>query len=205
MWSVPPDDLLDTAHRLRRAGLKRWHWDFSDGTMAAAGGFTAKEAHKINFATGIPGETHLMTQDVLDFIPEWTPICQRIIVHAEVPDSKRAVELILSSGCTPIVALSPETSLNILDDLPPGLGVLVMSVTPGQAGSKFHDSTYERLDALRHRAELGVDGSVNPERATRCFDHGASWVVSGTSLCESLNPSEWILQAEDYRDQVWER
>jgi hypothetical protein len=64
-----------------------------------------------------------------------------------------------------------------------------MAVEPGHAGSGFVPAT---LDRLAERALLGVDGSVDVERARDCIQHGVNWLVSGSSLCAARDPAQWL-------------
>lgn len=192
LWSVARSHLDEEALRLARAGLGRWHWDVSDGRFAAPGGFTAQGAARIDALTGLPGEAHLMVEQPLAHLAAWLEACDTIAVHAESERWADAVERILDAGRTAAVAMGPESALDEVADLPPDVGVLLMSIVPGRAGSTFLPSTYERLDRFRGRPLLGVDGSVDLERGHRCIRHGATWLVSGTALSAADDPCGWI-------------
>jgi len=138
-----------------------------------------------------------MVAEPLPVVPEWAEVCDTVIVHAEARGYDEAVEAVLGAGRTAAVAVSPDTPLATLANLPQAVGVLVMSVEPGQAGSSFRPETFERLEALRGRELLGVDGSVTQARAATCVAHGASWIVSGTDLCGSDDPADWIRRDEE--------
>lgn len=197
LWSVSEHERMSTALELSQAGLRLWHWDFSDGSLGKAGGFTADEAYKINTQTRLPGEAHLMTTTPLEILRDWIPVCDRIIIHAEAENVDKCIETLQRNGRTAVIAIKPETPLSVLDTFPKNVGVLVMSVSPGEAGSTFNEQTYSRLSALGGRETLGVDGSVNRSRAHRCFHHGATWVVSGTDLCNSSSKQAWLAEMED--------
>ncbi|MEE6288509.1 hypothetical protein V2J52_12665 [Georgenia sp. MJ173] len=192
LWSVPVAEQEARATQLAAAGLRRWHWDHSDGTLGAAGGFTPQRAARLNALTGLPGEAHLMVADPVAAVPEWAAVCDTIIVHIEATGHEVAVELIRGAGRTAVLAVSPDTPLPALESYPDDVGILVMAVEPGQAGSTFRSGTLARLRALRGRELLGVDGSVNEERARACVANGATWVISGTDLCTSHDPAAWI-------------
>jgi ribulose-phosphate 3-epimerase len=195
LWSVPRDGLEEEARRLAAAGLRRWHWDVSDGAFAAPGGFDVATVARLSALTGTPGEAHLMVQEPLPQVEAWAAVCDRVLVHVEADGWDVAVERLLARGCRAGVAISPGTPLSALDGLPADVAVLVMSITPGQAGSRFLPTTLHRLDALVGRAELGVDGGVTLEHARACDAHGATWVVSGSALCGSDDPAAWLREA----------
>lgn len=194
MWSVPTAELETRAHQLAAAGLRRWHWDHADGSLGPAGGFSVDTADRLTSATDLLGEAHLMVADPAAAVARWLPVCDTIIVQVEATGYADAVELIRNAGRTAAVAIAPGTPLTVLDGLPDDVGVLVMSVEPGRAGTSFHNGTWQRLQELRGRSLLGVDGSVTRERATRCVNHGATWIVSGTDLCGSPDPAGWLAE-----------
>lgn len=217
LWSVPPADRPTTARRLVDAGLRRWHWDVSDGVFAAPGGFTPGQAADLTAHAPAPGEAHLMVTDPLPVVDDWVPFCDLVVVHVESRRCAEAVDRIRSAGTRAGVAIGPDTPLDALDALPADLPVLVMAITPGQAGSRFSPATLDRLTALSgrpasavpraaaaaghptgrpHRRLLGVDGGVDLARAHDCARHGATWVVSGTALCAAPDPAGWLSRAE---------
>ncbi|GIG26090.1 hypothetical protein [Cellulomonas denverensis] len=191
LWSVPAEQRPATADRLAAAGLRRWHWDVSDGGFAAAGGFDPDEAAELGARTGVPGEAHLMVTDPLDRVDAWAAVCDRVIVHVEARGWRSALDRVVELGARPGIALSPGTPAVLPPDLPDGTAVLVMAIVPGTAGAAFRPQTLDRLDRLAH-PELGVDGGITPELARSCAAHGATWVVSGGSLCAAPDPRAWL-------------
>ncbi|MCB2176933.1 MAG: hypothetical protein KQH57_14065 [Actinomycetales bacterium] len=192
LWSVPADRVDDEARRLAQAGLRRWHWDVSDGGFATPGGFEPRDAAHVGALTGLPGEAHLMVERPLEHLGPWLEVCDTVAVHVESQGWVGAVERIRAAGRDAAVAISPGTPLDVLADLPAQVGILVMSVVPGRAGSGFLPATYDRLAHLAGRTLLGVDGSVDLERGHRCVRHGATWLVSGTALTAAGDPADWI-------------
>lgn len=201
LWSTPRDRLDAEAARLAAAGLRRWHWDVSDGRFAAPGGFDPATAARLTAATGLPGEAHLMLTDPRPALDAWADVCATVVVHVESAGWREAVDHLRARGARPGVAVSPHTPLDALDGLPPDVAVLVMAIVPGQAGSTFLPATTARLDALAGRtggpdgAGLGVDGGVTLAHARRCARHGATWVVSGSALCGAPDPAAWLDEA----------
>lgn len=208
LWSVPPADRPGTARRLTDAGLRRWHWDVSDGVFAAPGGFTPGQAAGLTAHAPAPGEAHLMVTDPLTVVDDWAPLCDLVVVHVESHRCSDAVDRIRSTGTRAGIAIGPDTPLGALDGLPVDLPVLVMAITPGQAGSRFSPATLDRLTALSgrpassataggrpYRRQLGVDGGVDLAHAHDCARHGATWVVSGTALCSAPDPAAWLARA----------
>ncbi|MBD3781078.1 MAG: hypothetical protein IE923_17685 [Micrococcales bacterium] len=196
LWSTPRDRLDTEAGRLAAAGLRRWHWDASDGVLAAPGGFDVATAARLMRRTGLPGEAHLMVTDPLAHVDDWAEVCDTVVVHAEARGWQEAVERVRRRGRRPGVAVAPGTRPAVVDGLPDDVAVLVMSIVPGRAGAAFEPATLPRLDALAGRAALGVDGGVTLDRARDCAAHGATWVVSGSALCGSPDPAVWLEEAQ---------
>lgn len=195
LWSVPPSQQPQALAAAIAAGLPRVHWDATDGVFAAAGGFTPDSASRLlQQVPPVESEAHLMMHDVLPQIPQWAQFCSTIVVPIEIAQADEAVALIASLGVQPAVAISLPTDL---ERLPKQVPVLLMSVTPGQAGSAFHDSVVGRVAKLHTHDDsrlLGVDGGISPAQFAGLADAGARWIVSGTSLFSAPSVSAWIAE-----------
>src|SRR5699024_78226 len=127
-------------------------------------------------------EAHLMFIDTVGEVDFWTALCDRIIVHVEVPNWRDAVARIERRGCEPLVALSPGTPALAAPD---ELGVLCMSVTPGRAGSWFDRAAVDKVRELAARngdRALGLDGGVQRDHVDAALEAGATWLVVGNDL-----------------------
>ncbi|MBP5803671.1 hypothetical protein J2D78_16395 [Microbacterium maritypicum] len=182
LWSVPAEDRLTTALRLRDAGLRRLHWDTTDGSFAAAGGFSPDAAAELASATGLSAEAHVMAHRAGREVDAWTTFCDLVFVHIESDDWQEALARIERRGATPGLAVSPQTRAA---DVPADVAVLCMSIVPGQAGSAFDTAVLHKLTALRRASpgrRLGVDGGVRRPHADALASAGADWAVVGTDL-----------------------
>jgi len=187
LWSVPRARVDAEAARIAGTGIHAWHWDHADGTLGPAGGFSADDARRIADATGVASEAHLLMEDPRTAVAQWAPFCELVVVHRESPHWREAVRLVVEHGAQAAVALSPGTPI-VRDELG-GLGALVMSVEPGHAGGAYDEGCPERVAALAGHGLVGVDGSLTPARAAELVAHGATWLVSGTSLVAA--PEHW--------------
>lgn len=191
LWSVAPDEHLDSAKRLKAAGLTRLHWDMTDGRFAAAGGFTARQAREIAAATGLSAEAHIMAERSISEVDEWTEFCDLVIIHAESSDWMPTLDRIRQRGCRAGLAISPLTTVDVVpDDVP----VLCMSVIPGRAGTTFDESVLIKVAALRERSHtrtIGIDGGVRRHHAKAAADAGADWVVVGSDLFLDHGERRW--------------
>lgn len=197
LWSVPAADQRRALSAAIGDGLAVVHWDDSDGTFAAAGGFTPEAAADLlQQVPTVESEAHLMMRNPLPAIPAWAQLCTSIVIPIEIEAAFPAVDLIIAAGVQPCLAISPQTDLR---RLPSDIPVLLMSVQPGQAGSPFQRSTIDRVAQL-HELDptrlLGVDGGVTPAHCAELAAAGAGWIVSGTSLFTAASPQAWLSQCQ---------
>lgn len=193
LWSVPVDA---RAHRLATAvaaGLPVVHWDASDGRFAAPGGFTPSAAGRLlASAPPVESEAHLMSHAPAPEVPAWAELCTMIVVPLEVDGAPAAVAAIEARGVRPALAVSLGTPL---EQVPSGLPVLLMAITPGEAGAPFDPAVLDRVRRLRDRGRnpvVGVDGGVGPGHFSALAEAGAQWLVSGTSLFQAPDPGAWL-------------
>lgn len=192
LWSVAEDLQVEAALRLRTAGLRRLHWDMTDGHFANVGGFTAAEALAITERTGLIAEAHIMAERPVKEVDAWTDFCELIIVHAESNNWKESLDRIAQRGCLPGLAISPNTPVTIV---PADIAVLCMSITPGTAGSAFQLSALAKVTSLRETSatrQIGLDGGVQRRHVERAIQAGASWVVVGTDLFTGDGEGRWV-------------
>ncbi len=182
LWSVPPERQLETALRLRDAGVRRLHWDTTDGRFAAPGGFSPERAAELAEATGMAAEAHIMAESSAQEVDAWTDFCDLVIVHAESSDWRAATDRIEQRGSVPGLALSPETLPAVV---PTDMAALCMSIVPGAAGSTYDEDVLRKVAELRASAStrhIGIDGGVQRRHAERAAYAGANYLVVGTDL-----------------------
>lgn len=191
LWSVRSAEQQNTLQRLNSAGLEVVHWDVTDGKFAAPGGFQAGQARAMTEAVGMKSEAHLMVAEPVDHIDAWTDFCDLVVVHVESNGWQEAIKRIEARGSRPALALSPGTPTTTVTSLE--LAVLVMSITPGQAGSEFQRSAFKRVESLAGGRDLiGLDGGVTATLGQEARAIGANWLISGTDLCGSVEPQRWL-------------
>lgn len=182
LWSVSPEAQLATALRLKREGLRRLHWDMTDGRLATEGGFTSSRAASLAAETGLAAEAHLMSVRSAHIVDAWTEFCDVVIVHRESDDWREAVARIERRGVRAGLAISPGTPAS---SVPDECDVLCMSIVPGQAGSAFDEGVLAKISALRLAGpdrRIGVDGGVRRTHVATLVEAGADWAVVGTDL-----------------------
>jgi len=114
----------------------------------------------------------------------------RLTVHVETcPNLTQTIEKIKSLGCRAGVTLNPSTPASTLDAALPIVDlVLVMSVNPGYSGQKFMpemigkvEEIRNKLNALRSKAFLEVDGGMAVDTIPLMYKAGANVFVTGNS------------------------
>lgn len=192
LWSVPADEQSRRLRDAAGAGLAVAHWDATDGVFAAQGGFTPVTASRVLDGSGpLQCEAHLMLEDPRTDIPEWVAFCSLVAVPIEVAHARQSTALVERLGAQPALAVSLQTSLQ---SVPADYPILLMAITPGQAGSSFDPAVVERVSQLRERGRnplVGVDGGVGPGQFEALSKAGANWIVSGTSLF-AADPGAWL-------------
>lgn len=149
-------------------------------------------------------EAHLMIQDPEKYVEKWIDSgINRIIFHIEAASSPgEIVKMCREKGAEVGVAINPETpqsSLSLAAGQAPLLNlvdeILVLGVTPGFGGQEFKMEALEKIKSLRKdnpHLTIGVDGGMNPKTAKKAVEAGASIVVAGSYIFNSVNAGKAI-------------
>ncbi len=178
------------------------HFDVMDGHFVPVISYGADLIRSLRPRTAVPFDVHLMVQYPERYIPEFAKAgSDCLTVHAEVcPHLDRTIRQIKERGIKAGVALNPSTPLETVDSVIRDIDtVLLMSVNPGFGGQGFIaeveqkvEQMRRRLDALRLRCELEVDGGIKAENCARVAKAGASILVAGSAVFQSPVPAEAI-------------
>jgi len=115
-----------------------------------------------------------------------------VTFHLEAcPDEEKVLETIKAikeNGSRVGISIKPNTPV---DSLKPYLDmvdlILIMSVEPGKGGQKFIPSSIEKIKRIKElRGDksflIEVDGGINEETYSPCYDAGADILVAGSYL-----------------------
>jgi len=183
------------------AGVHTIHCDVMDGQFVPSISFGAQLVEALRpLADRYQAtlEAHLMVADPQPHLsPLVTAGANVLLVHVEATAHLHdVVRFIRERGARPGVALSPGTPISALEEI---LGeidqVLVMSVDPGCGGKPFLPSSLDKVARLRgllqerdlSQVAIGVDGGVTADTAARAVRAGASRLVVGSALYNSLD------------------
>ena len=154
-------------------------------------------------------DVHLMIQPVNDLAKSFAEAGADLIsFHPEaVENINETIELIKSHGCKVGIAINPDTSLSVLEDIIQDIDlILLMSVYPGFGGQKFIETTIEKIqDAKKlietqsHHIFLEVDGGINHETIGKVAAAGANVFVAGLAIFGSADYAETI---QDFRQKI---
>ena len=154
-------------------------------------------------------DVHLMIQPVNDLAKSFAEAGADLIsFHPEaVENINETIELIKSHGCKVGIAINPDTTLFVLEDIIQDIDlILLMSVYPGFGGQKFIETTIEKIqDAKKlietqsHNIFLEVDGGINHETIGKVAAAGANVFVAGSAIFGSADYAETI---QDFRQKI---
>lgn len=185
--------LADQIAAVEATGLAdRLHVDVMDGVFVPTITIGPLVVEAIRRSTRLPLDVHLMVQNPAAHLAAFVQAgADQIFIHVEAcPHLHRDLLTIRRLGCRAGVALNPGTPVGWLEVV---LGlvdaVLVMTVNPGWGGQEFLPETVEKIVALREwrdrrglRAEIVVDGGINPQTAPLVQRAGAEVLVAGSAV-----------------------
>ena len=181
--------------KLEAAGADLIHVDVMDGHFVPNITIGPEVINKLRKYTSLPFDVHLMISPVHNFIKNFADAGADIItIHPEATnDLESSIKKIKSYNKKVGISLNPETSLDKLNNVLDKIDlVLIMSVNPGFGGQKFIENTLNKIkklrlkiDQLKHKVEIEVDGGINFENSKSIIKAGADILVSGTTIFKS--------------------
>ena len=154
-------------------------------------------------------DVHLMITPVNDLAKSFASAGADLIsFHPEaVDDVDETIGIIQESGCKVGIAINPDTSLSVLENIITDIDlVLLMSVYPGFGGQEFIEDTIEKIadakkliDQQDHPIFLEVDGGINNETISRVSQAGANVFVAGSAIFGS---SDYEKTIQSFRQKI---
>ena len=190
-------------HMVESAGAGLLHVDVMDGHFVPNITIGPLVVSAIRPVTNLPLDVHLMIEHPERYIEAFVRAgADYVTVHAEAcPHLHRVLQAIRGLGVKTGVALNPHTSLTAVENVLYMLDlILIMSVNPGFGGQAFIPHTIDKLQRAKtminnagySQIAIEVDGGVKLENIKKISDAGADYLVSGSGIFKSDNPSETI-------------
>lgn len=190
--------------RVEQGGVSMLHLDVMDGHFVPNLSIGPPVVKSIRKATRLTLDVHLMITEPDRYIAPFIEAgADQISVHQEVcPHLDRTLRHIQSEGARAGVVINPSTPVSLLQDvLDLADYVLVMSVNPGFGGQEFIPGSLRKiraLDSMRKQYSLPflieVDGGVTLENLAEIVRAGADWIVAGSSIFHSPDPSATVAE-----------
>tara|TARA_B100001778_G_scaffold318204_1_gene306551 strand:- start:287 stop:952 length:666 start_codon:yes stop_codon:yes gene_type:complete len=154
-------------------------------------------------------DVHLMITPVNELAKSFADAGADLIsFHPEaVDDVSETINIIKQCGCKVGIAINPDTSLSVLQDIIGEIDlILLMSVYPGFGGQEFIEDTIEKIseakkliDQQDHQIFLEVDGGINKETISRVSKAGANVFVAGSAIFGSSDYEQTI---QSFRQKI---
>jgi len=154
-------------------------------------------------------DVHLMITPVNELAKSFADAGADLIsFHPEaVNNVVETINIIKQCGCKVGIAINPDTSLSVLQDIIGEIDlILLMSVYPGFGGQEFIEDTIEKIseakkliDQQDHQIFLEVDGGINNETISRVSEAGADVFVAGSAIFGS---SDYEKTIQSFRQKI---
>ena len=199
--------LQDECTMLNESEADWFHLDVMDDRFVPDISFGMPIIEQIRTATTKVCDVHLMIEEPERYAEAVKKAGADILtVHYEAcRHLHRNIQQIRELGMVPGVAINPHTPVQLLQDILPDVGlVLIMSVNPGFGGQKFIPVALQKIKMLHQRiTQLGlnvkieVDGGITPANVQSIVDAGAHVLVAGTTVFKAADPKAAIRQLKE--------
>lgn len=204
--SVLNADLANLASEVRRVqSAADWiHLDVMDNHFVPNLTFGLPVVESLLKQIDIPADCHLMIADPDRWAPGFAEAgAGSVTFHVEAARKPKMVaKNIRAAGARAGVAVKPGTSLSVVEDLIPGIDmILVMTVEPGFGGQAFMAEMMAKVQQARRMADAAdvdiwvqVDGGIGLESIEQCAAAGADVFVAGSAVYRAADPAVVIEQ-----------
>jgi ribulose-phosphate 3-epimerase len=208
-------DLADIAGALdlcEQGGADLIHFDVMDGHFVPNLSFGIPVLKAARAHTRLPIDVHLMVSNPDRLLDDYLAAgASRVIVHWEATAHlDRLLERIRKGGAEAGVAVNPATPVEILTDVLPRLGfVLVMSVNPGFGGQAFLPRALDKARRLRRMIEISglpveieMDGGIDRDNIAQVVSAGVDVCVAGSAIFGAGDPRAIMAEMAELRERA---
>ena len=206
--------LGDAVRLVSAAGADCIHVDVMDGRFVPNITIGIPVVAALRRVSPLPLDVHLMIVEPDRYIDAFVEAgAASLSVHVEAtPHLHRCVHRIKQVGARAGAAINPATPLVTLEDIAADLDqIILMSVNPGFGGQTFIEHSYDRLGRLRDlldrtgsRADVVVDGGVDPSRAEAVVAAGGDVLVAGAAVFAAPDPTAAIAELRSAGARGWQ-
>lgn len=194
--------LQEECDMLNESEADWFHLDVMDGRFVPNISFGLPVIEQIRTTTKKICDVHLMIEEPERYAEAFRNAGADILtVHLEAcRHLHRNIQQIKELGMIAGVAINPHTPINLLHDILPEIGVvLIMSVNPGFGGQSFISHSLQKIASLRERiiqsgadVKISVDGGITAGNAGSIVEAGADILVAGSSIFRTADPKAAI-------------
>ena len=208
-------DLADIAGALalcEKGGADLIHFDVMDGHFVPNLSFGIPVLKAVRARTRLAIDVHLMVSNPDRLLDDYLAAgASRVIVHWEATAHlDRLLERIRKGGAEAGVAVNPATPVEILTDVLPRLGfVLVMSVNPGFGGQAFLPRALDKARRLRRMIEISglpveieMDGGIDRDNIAQVVSAGVDVCVAGSAVFGAGDPRAIMAEMAELRERA---
>ena len=183
-----------------QAGADWIHVDVMDGQFVPNLTIGPPVVKSLRKETDLPFDVHLMMVQPERYLDAFVKAgANSLTVHQEAcPHLHRTLNHIKELGCSAGVSINPSTPVTMLEDVIDEVDlILLMSVNPGFGGQRFIQRSLDRLSQLKalvgkRPIHIEIDGGIGPANVAKVKAAGATALVAGSAIFNSVNYSETI-------------